>query len=262
MSSISHQCPCGARWQFKSKHAGKSTKCGKCDADIVIPAATVEKDETLSVTGEHQEAVAHLREFLVAAQQAELPSNPLRKTAARLTVTVKAVREGNAFVRYMFGSIVGRPRVHVSYEFDDGDGQVANGLLTKSAFLIARQDAGFRGGAFGGSGDSYIRTNCRHLAGDIVEDIVRNSSMSAEEQAAFVQAAQGPRASNTRYYIIAALAMPIVPIEVVVLPLAWRLRKKAQSSGNPTKWHTALLAWSTLWLLFHIFILIMAISSK
>ena len=177
-------CSCGAKFKAKPEHVGKKFKCPKCGgpisvsktphADAVGPKKIEPLRDYIEVTGVNEDAVEAMREFLTEIRKSPVKMNPFRHKNCQIKVTVDDVYEGNAFLRYMFLSLLGRPRIRISLTLMKEEKILLSKSLTASAFLQERRDAGFRGGAFGGSNISFIRTTCRKLSRQIASLIVQH----------------------------------------------------------------------------------------
>lgn len=135
------------------------------------------KIQQIQVTGIHKDAVAAIQEFVTQLQTVSLHSNPFSDPKYQVNINVDRVSEGNAFLRYMLLSIVGRPSVTVSFSLVENNNLIAEETFTSSVFFQDSRDVGFRGGAFGGTNLSFIRTNSRKLVKRIVQAVVASIDM-------------------------------------------------------------------------------------
>jgi hypothetical protein len=180
---------CGCRLKVPDGLAGRQGKCPKCGNMVRVPIHTAEVSKPASpppplieVSGSHDVAVEALRGFLSPLAPGSIPSNPFAKEGSHLCVTVEAVESGSAVLRYMLLSLVGRPRVTIRFVFRQNGDLVLEKTLSSSVFFQSGRDAGFRGGAFGGSNRSFVLTNCRKLARQVVRDVLTATGVPQSDQ--------------------------------------------------------------------------------
>lgn len=179
--NIAITCPCGAILQAKPEHAGNHLTCPKCGQSVSVPARAAAPSaappkqkparEHIQISGGNDDAITAVREFVGQLQAADFESNPFRDPGFEFKVSIDHVSTGNAFARYMSLSLAGRPTVTLRFSLASNGQTIAQDTITASAFFQDSRDAGFRGGAFGGSNVSFIRTNCRKLVTQIASQL-------------------------------------------------------------------------------------------
>jgi len=199
--TIAITCPCGASLRAKPEHAGKRLKCPKCGQPISIPAQSVPSAaaqqqpstarQQLQISGANKDAAAAIREFMAQLQGADFISNPFRHREFTFKISIDQVSAGNAFVRYILLSFVGRPTVTLRFSAENNGQTITQNSYTASAFFQDSRDAGFRGGAFGGSNVSFIRTNCRKLVTQIADDVATKVHLRDDDRKRLLAALNG-----------------------------------------------------------------------
>lgn len=206
--SIAITCSCGASLRAKPEHAGKRLKCPKCGQPVSVPAPVEQQaarqkpssagappmqreaapgqtsgsPQRIFIFGPNRDAVGALREFVERIREMDFESNPFRDPACEFKIAVDRVSEGSEALRYLSGSLIGRPSVSLKFSLAK-DGQIVmQKIYTASVFFQDRRDGGFRGAAFGGSSTSFIRTNCRKLLTEIINDLVAELELTAEDR--------------------------------------------------------------------------------
>jgi hypothetical protein len=136
----------------------------------------------IQVTGENSDAVESMREFMHLVYETECESNPFRIEKYKLKISIDQVDPGDASIRWLTSSIGGRPVVSLHFALEENGRTITERRLTTSVWWQDFRDVGFMGSSFGGTNASFIRSNCRKLAKQIVDHVATTLALPPTER--------------------------------------------------------------------------------